>query len=197
MKTAVLERKCSSLPDTECLAHWFYQSIPDKVSSMPVTVYSYLFMAMQTIDVHPCRHISRQVVNTAGVWALTTRQQCGRDLITSSDWISGSRRGAWGLLTPRHSILQFFTFCVYTRTPWSILLWITIYFSCFTLHLYIRYLLYNSSSPATWVSSLPPPILLASSVSYQPLSLPKPPSTLNRLLICALLPPFFMLCEHN
>lgn len=29
-----------------------------------------------------------------------TRERCGRDPISSSDWISGSRRAAWELLTP-------------------------------------------------------------------------------------------------
>lgn len=45
-----------------------------------------------------------------------TREQCGRDPISSSDWISGSRRGAWELLIPPfflHSFTLYTCFYVY------------------------------------------------------------------------------------
>lgn len=90
------------------------------------------------------QHISRQLVRTPGVWALSSREWCVRDLITSSDWIIGSRRATWEIITPLLlNILKFVTSCVHT--PWSL-------FSTCNMRF-------------TPCLILPPPILPASSIS--------------------------------
>lgn len=67
-----------------------------------------------------------------------TRERCGRDPISSSDWISGSGRGAWELLTPPLPQYPPFLRPLHVFIPLLLdlfLLLITVYFSCFSLHL--------------------------------------------------------------